>query len=185
MRDTRLELPLAEDPGSVLFAERLRDGRIAIGTRQRDASGSWGAGELHLLAPSDYLALAGWFAEPVREAWLGVIREKQADQLRTAAELYGEGPAAVNRLALDVLAELPPPLLLRALLLLINSLGPEARERLVSRLNESPSSADDDQLRRELAEQGEGLAYAVAAAALYDALDRGLDSESAQAAAED
>lgn len=185
MRDTRLELQLAEDPGTMLVAERLRDGRIALGARERDAAGRWTAGELHLLAPADYLALAGWLAEPVGEAWLGAIRDKQADQLRTAAELYGEGPSAVRLLALDVLAELPPPLLLRALLLLINSLGPKARERLVSRLNTAPSSADDDLLRRELAEQGEGLAYAVAAAALYDALDRGLDAESAGAPPEE
>jgi hypothetical protein len=79
----------------------------------------------------------------------------------------------VERLAADMLAEIPPALLARAMILLANSIGPEARNRLVQRLNRTTNVSDDAMLRRRMADESEAFAYAVATAALYDALATG------------
>lgn len=176
-REPGLEVPLSGDSMAVLYAKRLRDGRIALGTRSRGADGEWTPGELHLLDRSAYLSLAGWLAPTIEDAWLDTVREHQEDQLRTAFDLYGEGPAAVEQLARDTIAEISPALLVRALALLINSVGPDARERLVGRLNRTPNTAEEDDLRRRLADEREAFAYSVAAAALFDALERGIAAE--------
>lgn len=173
-----LEISIGEEPPTVLFAERLRDGRVALGTRVQQRDGSWEPGELHLLDPSAYLDLAAWLTGPVEDAWIKTVRDRQPEPLRTAAELYGDDPGAIERLLEAMLREIPPALLLRAMVLLANSIGPEARERLVSRLNRTASPAEEAELRRRLADQGEAFAYAVAAAALYDALERGLPASS-------
>lgn len=168
------ETLLAEDPPTVLYAERLRDGRVALGTRVRRADGEWEAGELHLLEPAVFLDLAGWLSPVVEDAWIETVRERQEDSLRTARELYGDEAGAVERLAGEIIREIPPALLVRALILLVNSIGPEARRRLVSRLNETENFSEDAALRRQIAEESETFAYGVAAAALFDALNRGL-----------
>ncbi len=177
IREPVFTLPLEGDPGAELYAERLRDGRIALGTRTARAAGEWEPGELHLLAPATAAALAGWLAPLVSDLWLPTVREHAAEQLRTAADLHGEGAGGVRRLALDVLQEIPPELLVRALLLLSNSIGPEARQRTVARLNRTPDASEEAALRRQLAEEREAFAYAVAAAALFDALAQGLPVE--------
>jgi hypothetical protein len=176
-REPVFEVPLADDPTGTLYAERLRDGRIAVGTRRRGADGEWVPGELHLLEPGAYLALAGWLAPAVEDAWSGTLEEHRTDQLRTAFELYGESTGAAERLAQDMLGELPPALLARALVLLINSIGPDARARLVARLNRTSHPAEEAALRRQLAQEQDAFAYGVAAAALFDALERGSTSE--------
>ncbi|HEV2130295.1 MAG TPA: hypothetical protein VGR27_04305 [Longimicrobiaceae bacterium] len=176
-REPVFTAPLDDDLGTVLFAERLRDGRIALGTRTPRGDGEWEHGELHLLSPSTALALTGWLAPVVSDAWLATVRERGAEQLRTAYDLHGEGVGAVQRLALDVLQEIPPELLVRALLLLINSIGPEARQRRVERLNRTPDRSEEAALRRQLVEEREAFAYAIAAAALFDALAQGLPDE--------
>jgi hypothetical protein len=170
----RFEAQISSSPTVVLSCEVLRDGRLALGTRTEQADGSSQAGELHLLEESTYLALAAWLSGPIEDAWIPAVRDRQAEQLRTAVELYGSGPAAAERLASDALREIPRPLLVRALLLLINSLGPYAHEQLVSRLNQTAPGPEDDELRRRMLEEREGFAYAVAASALLDALERGL-----------
>jgi hypothetical protein len=162
----------------VLFAERLRDGRIALGTRVQQRDGSWEPGELHLLEPAAYLDLAAWLTAPVEDAWIETVRDRQTEPLRTAGELYGDDPGAIERLLDGMLREIPPALLLRAMVLLANSIGPQSRERLVSRLNQTGSPSEEAELRRQLADEGEAFAYAVAAAALYDALERGLPASS-------
>lgn len=167
-----LVIPLGGEPRSVLFAERLRDGRVALGTRVQRRDGSWEAGELHLLEPPAYLDLAAWLSPAVEDAWIDTVRERQGEPLRTAQELYGDEPGAVGRLLEGVLREIPPPLLLRAMILLANSIGPEAHARLVERLNRTGSVSEDGELRRRLADEREAFAYVVAAAALYDALAR-------------
>src|SRR5690606_7512612 len=94
--------------------------------------------------------------------------------LRTAEALYGEGPGAISRLARDTISEIPPELLRRAMILLANAIGPAARQRLVGRLNRTEVGAEDEELRRRLADEHEALGYAVAAAGLFDALARGV-----------
>lgn len=175
------EARIADDPPTVLIAERLRDGRIALGTRVQRRDGEWTAGELHFLDPIVQLDLASWLAPAVEAGWLETIRERRADPLRTAGELYGEGPGAVMRFALDTLAEIPPNLLRTALILLANAVGPRARARLVERLNETANRAEDLELRRRLADESESFAYAVAAAALFDALEEGIYPEDLEA----
>lgn len=166
------------EPPTVLFAERLRDGRVALGTRVQREDGSWEAGELHFLDPSAVLALAAWLSETVEAAWIEPIRERQPEPLRTAHELYGEGGGSVARLAAEIIQEIPPDLVTRAMILLANSIGPEARERLVQRLNRTTDVSEDAILRRRLADESDAFAYAVAGAALYDAIARGVDDSS-------
>lgn len=173
----RLELPIADEPRTILVAERLRDGRIALGTRVEERDGSWTPGELHLLEPAAYVELAGWLSPAVEEAWIGTVRDRRAAPLATARELYGEGPGAVERLVGEMLREIPPGLLSRAMILLANAIGPASRARLVERLNRTGSVAEEDVLRRRLADEHESFAYAVAAAALFDVLERGIPEE--------
>ncbi len=164
---------ISDDPPVVLVAERLRDGRLAVGTRTRRPNGEWEPGELHFLDPSVQLDFASWLAPIVAAGWIDTVRQRRDAPLRTAGELYGEGPGAVLRFALDTVAEISPALLARAMLLLANSVGPAARERLVDRLNETEDQSEDLELRRRLLDENETFAYAVAAAALFDALDQG------------
>ena len=175
-REPGLEISLSEEPRVVLYAERLRDGRVALGTR-RQRGEEWEAGEMHLLEPSAYLDLVAWFAPLVSAAWIDAIRERRDEPLRTAQELFGAGSEGVERLAADMLAEIPPALLARAMILLANSIGPEARNRLVKRLNRTTNVSDDALLRRQMADESEAFAYAVATAALYDALATGAVEE--------
>lgn len=161
----------------MLFAERLRDGRIALGTRVMRKDGSWEPGELHLLETAAYLDLAAWLSPAVEDAWIGPVRDRQAKPLLTAQELYGEDPGAAERLLEGVLREIPSGLLLRAMILLANSIGPEARERLVTRLNQTSDRSEEAELRRRLADEQESFAYVIAAAALYDALERGVSAD--------
>lgn len=168
------EARIADDPPTVLFAEQLRDGRLAIGTRVQNQAGDWKAGELHFLDPGVVLDLSAWLAAAVEKRWLDTVRERQVKPLRTAEELYGEGPGAIAQLAQDTLSEIPPSLLRRAMILLANAIGPEARQRLIERLNGTGNRSEDLELRRQLADEHEALGYAVAAAALYDALARGI-----------
>lgn len=172
-RGDTFETLISEEPRTVLFAERLRDGRIALGTRTLARNGEWETGELHLLEPSAYLDLAGWLTPAVEDGWTETIRARAEDPVRTAEELHGEGSAGIRRLAADMLEELPPSLLARALTLLANSIGPGSRERLVTRLNETDSVSEDARIRRQLADEKEAFAYVVAAAALYDSISRG------------
>lgn len=173
-----LEIVLSETPRTVLFAERLRDGRVALGTRSNEG-GQLRVGELHLLDSAALTALAAWLAPAVEESWLATVRERQEESLRTAHDLYGEGSQAVDRFATDVLRQIPDDLMVRALILLVNSIGPAARASLVSRLNSTPDSAEDLAIRQRLAQEHETFAYGVAAAALYDALEgeRAADEE--------
>jgi hypothetical protein len=172
-REPLFRLALANDPGVEFFAERLRDGRLALGTRASTGQSSR-AGELHLLGPGEASALAGWLAPLVEETWRAALHERREELLRTAADLHGDGTAGVERLAQEVIRELPAGLLRRALLLLANAIGPEARERLVTRLNQTQDRSEEAVLRGKLAEEGEAFAYALAAAALFDVLDEGL-----------
>lgn len=168
---------ISDDPPTLLVAERLRDGRMALGTRTQQSNGEWKAGELHFIDPMVQLDLAAWLTPAVEAAWVDTVRERQTEPLRTARELYGEGPGSVTRFALDTLGEIPPPLLARAMMLLANAMGPQARSRLVERLNETPNRSEDMELRRRLADENESFAYAVAAAALFDAVARGVYPE--------
>ncbi len=179
LRSNQFETPIGGDPRAVLYAERLRDGRIALGTRMQQENGEWRNGELHVLGTPEYLALAGWLGEHVETAWVDTLRERRAAQLRTASDLYGGGAEAAERLALETLREVPASLLVRALLLLANSVGPQSRERAVLRLNRTPDPSEEAALRRRLAEEQEAFAFSVAAAALFDAIDRGLASDEA------
>ena len=63
--DPPFEVLLQSDPPPVLIAEWLRDGRVALGTRQQRRDGSWEAGELHLLDPPVSLDLAAWLTPVV------------------------------------------------------------------------------------------------------------------------
>jgi hypothetical protein len=168
---------IAEQPVTVLVAEHLRDGRIAIGTRTQLANGEWDSGELHLLDAHVQMDFGAWLAPIIEAGWLETVRQRQVEPLRTAEELYGAGPGALSRLALETLAQVPPDLLRRAMLLLANSLGPQARERLIGRLNETADRSEETELRRRLADENEAFAYTISAAALFDALDRGLQTE--------
>lgn len=161
----------ALDGDQTLFAERLRDGRVALGTRLSGPGGEVKAGELHLLPPSAALALAAWLAPLVEREWLPTVRDRLADQLATADDLYGGETGRVERLAERLVAELPPRLLARALILLANSIGPDARVRMVEALNTTDDVSEEALLRRRLLEEGDAFAYVVAAAALFDALD--------------
>ena len=172
--DPAFESIVQQDPPTVLHAEWLRDGRVALGTRHQRRDGSWEAGELHLLEPGVCLDLAAWLSPIVQEGWIESVRERQGEPLQTARELFGEGPPGAERLALEMLREIPPDLLVRGLVLLANSMGPENRERLVQKLNRTTSRMEDAALRRRLADEHEAFAYAVAAAALFDALARRL-----------
>ena len=171
-----LEIVLGEEPGVVLYAELLRDGRVALGTRH-ERDGGWEPGELHLLEPGSYLDLAAWLAPHVSAAWIGAVRDRRSEPLRTAEELYGGGEDGVRRLATDMLEQIPPALLARGMILLANSIGPEARNRLVTRLNQTTTASEDAALRRRMADENEAFAYAVAAAALFDALASGAVEE--------
>jgi hypothetical protein len=171
-----LEIVLSERPRVVLYAERLRDGRVALGTRRQTDRG-WENGEMHLLEPSAYLDLAAWLAPLVSSAWIDAIRDRQPEPLRTAEELFGGGSEGVARLTADMLEQIPHALLVRAMILLANSIGPEARNRLVQQLNRTTNPSDDAMLRRRMADESEAFAYAVATAALYDALASGLVEE--------
>jgi hypothetical protein len=164
----------ADQPNTVLVAEQLRDGRVALGTRVQMANGEWSAGELHLLDPQVQFDLAAWLAPIVEEGWIETVRQRQVVQMRAAEELFGEGPGALSRFALETLAEIPPELLRRAMILLANSIGPQARDRLIERLNETPDRLEDTELRRRLADENEAFAYTISAAALFDALARGV-----------
>jgi hypothetical protein len=175
--DAPFEVVIQRDPPTVLHAEWLRDGRVALGTRHQRRDGSWEAGELQVLEPGVCLDLAAWLSPVVLEGWIESVRERQGDPLQTAQELYGEGAAAAERLALEMLGEIPPELLVRGLVLLANSMGPESRERLIQRLNRTSSRSEDAALRRRLADEHEAFAYAVAAAALFDAIARRLLDE--------
>lgn len=167
-REPEFQVLLDPELETILFAERLRDGRIALGTRSERGGAP---GEIHLLPAPVYLALAAWLADAVEEAWLGTVREHLPQQSATAEDLYGTGREALRRFGADLLDELPPAMLARALILLLNSLGPQTRERLVARLNRTADEGEDAALRRQLMEQQESFAYAVGAAAVYDALD--------------
>ncbi|MQA91193.1 MAG: hypothetical protein GEU90_13330 [Gemmatimonas sp.] len=176
-KEPGFQVRISDNPATELVAERLRDGRVALGTRVQQPDGDWSAGELLLLDPTVQLDLAAWLAPAVEDGWIGTIRQRRPDPLRTAGELYGEGPGAVMRFALDTVAEIPPGLLSRAMVLLANAVGPRARSRLVERLNETPNRSEDSELRRRLADENEAFAYAVAAAALFDALEEGVYPE--------
>lgn len=169
-RNVGFVVPISADPPVELVAERLRDGRIALGTRTRSRSGRWEAGELHLLDPAVQLDLAAWLTEAVEDGWLDTVRARREAPVQTAAELYGEGPGSLQQLALATLAEIPPPLLARAMILLANALGPHARARIVERLNATTDPSEEAELRRRLADENEAFAYAVAAAGLFDAI---------------
>jgi hypothetical protein len=168
---------ISEDPPTLLVAEQLRDGRIALGTRTRNPNGEWDPGEVHFLEPTVHLDFASWLADAVEAGWIDTVRQRQIEPIRTAGELYGEGPGALSRLAFDTLAEIPPDLLARSMMLLANAMGPHARERLVERLNETPDRSEDLELRRRIADENETFAYAIAAAALFDAMARGVYPE--------
>lgn len=176
-REPPLQVVISEEPRTVLMAERLRDGRVAIGTRTQGPAGEWLAGDLHLLDPQVQLDLAAWLVAAVEDGWIDTVRRRQIAPVRTAGELYGEGPGALARLALNTMSEIPPPLLARAMMLLANSLGPTARDRLVEQLNETANGAEDAELRRRMADENQAFAYAIAAAGLYDALSRGIYPE--------
>jgi len=176
--DPAFEAVIQRDPPTVLHAEWLRDGRVALGTRHQRRDGSWEAGELQLLEPAVCLDLAAWLSPIVLDGWIESVRERQMEPLQTAQELFGEGSAGAERLALEMLREIPSELIVRGLVLLANSMGPENRERLVQRLNRTSSGAEDAALRRRLADEHEAFAYAVAAASLFDALARRLVEES-------
>lgn len=174
-----LEIEL-DDEHTCVRAELLKDGRLAIGTRAKNRAGGWDAGDLVILERRASLALAAWLAPLVEEAWVDTARRHQEAQLRTARDLHGEGAHAAERLAGEMLHEVPFALRRRALLLLANAIGPETRERLIARLNEIPAAPDDAELRRRLAEEREAFAYTLAAAALYDALAEGAVGEAAE-----
>jgi hypothetical protein len=171
-REPGLEILIGQDPSVVLYAERLRDGRIALGTR-RQKGDTWEPGELFLLEPGACLDLAGWLAPLVCAAWIEPIRERRAEPLRTAEELYGPGSQGVVRLAHQMLEQIPPDYLTRAMTLLANSIGPEARNRLIQELNRTINPSEDAALRRRITDDNEAFAYAVAAATLFDALATG------------
>lgn len=179
-----MELPALEteqDEGRTLVrAELLKDGRLAIGTRSKSHTGAWEAGELVLLEPRAYVALAAWLAPQVEAVWTQTARRHREPQLATARDLYGEGAQAAEQLAADMLHEIPYSLSRRALLLLANATGPEMRERLVARLNQLPAAPDDAELRQQLAEEQGAFAYVLAAAALYDALAEGAVGEAGE-----
>lgn len=173
-RDVGFEVVLQDTPRIVLFAERLRDGRVVLGTREQRRDGEWTPGELQILEPRALLALAAGIAPWVHQGWIDTVRERQPAPLATAAELYGGGTEGVARLAMEMVGQIPPSVMVKGLILLANSIGPEARERLVQQLNRTTNRTEDTQLRRRLSEEEEAFAYAVAAAGLFDAIAQGL-----------
>jgi hypothetical protein len=132
---------------------------------------------MQLLEPAAGLDLAAWLSEMVEDSWMGAVRERQPEPLRTAEELYGPGVGGVRRLAEEMLREIPPELMRRAMVLLANSVGPDAHRRLVQRLNRTGAGWEDAALRRRMADEHEAFAYSVAAAALFDALATGAADE--------
>jgi hypothetical protein len=160
--------PLDDEEGAEFAAARLRDGRVALGSRPE---GEDAGGEMHVLRPASALALAAWLAPVVEREWIGTVRERLPEQHATADDLYGDAPDALRRLARQLLDEIPPRLIARALILLANAIGPEARERIVGSLNRTTDFSEDAMLRRRLSEEREAFGYAIAAAALFDALD--------------
>jgi hypothetical protein len=93
-RHRRLTVPLGPEGDTLLSAERLRDGRVAVGTRRRVGGDEWQPGDLLVLDRPAFLALAGWLDEAVEDAWIDAVRERQAEPLRTARErigIVGEG----------------------------------------------------------------------------------------------
>lgn len=148
-----------------------------MGTRTLGKDGAWTPGEMQVLPPNAYLDLAAWLSPAVEDGWIDTVRARGEDPMRTATELYGEGPAAARRLADDMLREVPHTLLARAMVLLANSIGPESRERLISRVNTTGDVSEEAMLRRRLADEEEAFAYVVAAAALYDAIGREFPAE--------
>lgn len=161
----------ALDGDQRLHAERLRDGRVAIGTRTRGRDGAWEAGELIVLPAGAALALVAWLTPVVEREWRGTGAAQLDDQLATAEELYGDRAGGVDRLAERLLEEIPPRLMARGLMLLANSIGPAERQRLVAALNATQDRSEEGMLRRRLAEEGDAFAYVVAAAALFSAMD--------------
>jgi hypothetical protein len=180
-RPAGFSAPLDDQGQAELYAERLRDGRIVLGSRRRNGD-DWEPKELHLLDRPAALGLAGWLADSVEDAWLPALGERQAESIRTARDLYGDAADGAARLAMEMLREVSPALLRRALLLVANSIGPEARGQLVERLNSTTDVSEEAILRKRLAESQEALAYLVAAAALFDAIDRGLAGPAADLA---
>ncbi|MBA4158649.1 MAG: hypothetical protein H0X65_14405 [Gemmatimonadetes bacterium] len=172
LREPGLTLALSGDPDTVLHVEQLRDGRVAIGVRRRSKNGEWTGSDLYLLDERSCLAMAGWLSPIVEDSWIGTVRERQAAQLRTSQELYGEEADGAALMADAVLKQIPAALMRRALLLLINAIGPETRNRLIEHLNRTGDMSEDAWLRRRLDEEQEAFAYAVAAAALFDVIDR-------------
>ncbi len=166
-----LAVELGGDPPAILHAERLRDGRVALGTRLRGSDGEWEAGEMLVLPPGAAAALAGWLAPVVEAEWDDTVRDRLRDQLRTAQDLYGAADDGPRRLAEGILAEIPPRLLARALVLLAASIGPATRSALVDALNRTRDFSEEAMLRRRLAEEGDAFAFVVAAAALFRVLD--------------
>jgi hypothetical protein len=155
--------------GAALVAERLRGGGVALSVR--GPAGEWAAGDVHVLPPAAAAALAGWLSPAVQREWLGTVRQRVDEQLATAEALYGGEQGGLRRLGHRLLEEVPPGLLARALVLLAGSIGPDARERLVTVLNRTADFSEDLMLRRRLAEEGDAFAYVVAAAAVFDSLD--------------
>jgi hypothetical protein len=161
-----LEVPLDGGAGT-LRAERLRDGRVALGV---PAAGG-GAGELALLPPGSALALAAWLAPMVEGEWIDSVRDRLPAQRALAEDLYGDEERRLHRLAAQLLDEVPPGLLSRALILLANAIGPDARRSMVDELNQTSDVTADAILRRRLAEESDAFAYVVAAAAVYDGIE--------------
>ena len=161
-----LEVPL--DGGGTLRADRLRDGRVALAGKTSDGAA---AGELHLLPPGSALALAAWLSSTVEQAWIDSVRERLPAQRALAEDLYGEEERRLHRLGAQLLDEVPPGLLSRALILLANAIGPDARRTIIDELNQTSDVSADAILRRRLAEESDAFAYVVAAAAVYDGIE--------------
>lgn len=161
---------IGEEPEVRVYAEPLRDGRVAVGTRTRTAGGDWRTGEIYLLDAALLAEVAGWLTPLVVADWIGSVRGRQDEPVRTAEELYGDEPDTIARLAREMMERIPPELMRRAMILLANSLGPASRSRLVEELNRTRSVSTEAELRRRLDEESEAFGYAIAAASLFDAL---------------
>lgn len=160
-----VEVPL--EGGAALRATRLRDGRVALETRVEDGA----AGAAVTLPPASALALAAWLAPLVEGEWIASVRDRLPAQRALAEDLYGDEERGLHRLAAQLLDEVPPGLLSRALILLANAIGPDARRGLVEALNQTSDVSADAILRRRLAEETDAFAYVVAAAAVYDGIE--------------
>lgn len=159
---------LAGDAGPRFFAEWLRDGRLALGLRGTTPDAP---SEIHTLAPDAALALVAWLTPLVEREWLPVARRRAEAQLALAEQVHGEERGGIRRTAMQMLDELPPRLLARALALLANAIGPGEHARKVRELNRTANFSDDLRLRQSLAEETSAFAYVLAAAALFDAID--------------